>query len=159
MMPTGRSYLLRETAISMGINAVLSAVFVFLIFRGKTKIGLWGAGGLAFDFVPQTFMVALMAALVPTLLTRKAARKGSVPAGPAFAARLPGNAFVRALLVAVTVTAVGVPLAILVVDVSSPGGLLFSAVLVAKVIYGTSLACIVTPVAIRAALADGVGIA
>jgi len=56
MMPTGRSYLLRETAISMGINAVLSAVFVFLIFRGKTKIGLWGAGGLAFNFVPQTFM-------------------------------------------------------------------------------------------------------
>ena len=72
-MPPGT--LVRETAISMAINGVLSAVFYFAFFHGLAKVPVWGVGNYAFDFVPQSFMVALMGTLVPGLLTLKARAK------------------------------------------------------------------------------------
>ena len=59
-------YILVETAISVAINAAISACFAFLVFGGRTGIALWGSGGLALDFAPQTFMIAMMSVVVPT---------------------------------------------------------------------------------------------
>jgi hypothetical protein len=66
----------RETALSAA-NAVLSLVF-FLAMFGPSRPVAWAA--LAFDGLPQSFMVALMASLVPGLLvgTRLGVRCGPI---------------------------------------------------------------------------------
>lgn len=147
-------YILVETAISIAVNAAISAGFAWLVFGGRAGIGLWGADGLALDFVPQTFMISLMSVLVPTVLTRRRVRSGALPHGESFF-RLPRNLFVRALLVAALATALlgGAAAALLALLWSGPMG--FAAGLPLKVAYGALIALLVTPPALRAALADG----
>lgn len=150
-----RLYLVRETAISMLINAALSALFVFLVFGGRDRVGLWGSGGLAVDFLPQTFIIAFMATFVPSALTRRALRKGTVPSTNCSASRLPRNLLVRSLAIAALVSLIAVPAMILVVATEWGGSMRFSMLLPLKIAYGAGIACMVTCYAIRAALSEG----
>jgi hypothetical protein len=140
----------------MLINAALSALFVFLIFGGRDRIPLWGMGGLAFDFLPQTFIIAFMATLVPSVLTRQALHSGKVAAVEGHAPKLPRNLFLRALLIPVLVSIVAMPLAILALASISPWPLPFAAVLPMKILYGAAVACVVTSCALRAVLCESV---
>lgn len=72
------SYIARETAVSAVINGAISAGFYFAMFGQAAEIAVWGAGGLAIDFLPQSFAVAFFASLVPTLLARRAIARGTV---------------------------------------------------------------------------------
>ena len=56
--------LLRETAISIVISAVISALAFVLVFGHDQAVDL---GAYGFDFFPQGFMIALMSSLVPSL--------------------------------------------------------------------------------------------
>ena len=147
-------YILVETAISMVINAAISACFAWLVFGGRADIALWGAGGLAFDFVPQTFMIAMMSVVVPTMLTRRRIGAGAVRPRRGPPSRLPSNLFVRALLVALVATVAlgGVATAALAATWSGPVG--FTAALPLKIAYGAAVALVVTPFALKAALGD-----
>jgi hypothetical protein len=147
-------YILVETAISMAINAAISAGFALLVFGGRAEIGLWGPGGLAFDFAPQTFMIAGMSVLVPTTLTRRRIRTGLLPPGNGPPSRFPRNLLARALLVALAATIAlgGAAVAILAATWSGPAA--FAAVLPLKIIYGAGVALVVTPLALKAALLD-----
>ena len=62
---------LRETAISMAINAGLSLAFFLVAFGLAAPIAM---ASFAFDFLPQAFMISLMGSLVPGLLVRKGSR-------------------------------------------------------------------------------------
>jgi len=147
-------YIFVETLISIAINAAISAGFAFFTFGGRTEIGLWGPSGLALDFVPQTFMIALMSVLVPTALTRRRVAAGAIrpPAGPP--SRLPRNLAIRALLAAAIATLLlgGTATALLAALWSAPLG--FATVLPLKILYGALVALLVTPPALRAALFD-----
>jgi hypothetical protein len=147
-------YIVIETLISMAINAAMSAAFAFLVFGGSAEIDLWGAGGLALDFAPQTFMIALMSALVPTALTRRRVRAGTLSRGSGQLSRLPRNLLIRALVAASVATVLLGGVAIAVLAATWSGALSFAAVLPLKIIYGAAVALLVTPLALRAALSD-----
>jgi hypothetical protein len=64
--------IVREAAISVVINGVLSLAFFLAVFGAQPRLLHWtGSDGLALDFVPQSLAVALMSALVPSLIARR----------------------------------------------------------------------------------------
>lgn len=149
-----RRYIVIETLISMAINAAFSAGFAFLMFGGRAEIGLWGPAGLALDFAPQTFVIAMMSVLVPTVLTRRRVRSGALAPGNGAPSRLPDNLLLRAALVALAATIVLGGAATALLAATWTGPLTFSAALLLKIIYGALVALAVTPPALRAALRD-----
>ena len=70
--------IVREAAISAGINAAISAGFFFAFFGLGARVPVWGLGSFAFDFMPQSFAVCFFASFVPSLLATKAAARGRV---------------------------------------------------------------------------------
>jgi hypothetical protein len=150
-----RRHLVRETLVSILINAVLSALFVWLVFGGRPQVELWDVGRLALDFIPQTFVITLMATLVPSAITRKRLRDGKLTRSGERVRQLPRNLFLRGLLFAVVVTPIAVGLSILALSATWNGPMAFVPVLVLKVLYGGVLALLVTSFTVRAALADG----
>lgn len=148
-------YIRTETTISAVLNAVIGAAFVFLMFGGMQTIGLWGANGLAIDLLPTVFMITLMTTVGLTLITRARVRAGKVPKRSGRSS-LSNNVFARALVLAAGSTIAFVPASVLGLALiwAVSGDWLFIAVLVFKVMYSALLGVIVTPIILRAALAD-----
>lgn len=68
---TGTVSIRREAAISVGINGALSLAFFLAVFGTQPRLLAWATPDrLALDFVPQSIAVALMSALVPSLIAR-----------------------------------------------------------------------------------------
>jgi hypothetical protein len=131
--------ILRETAISVVINAVLSLAFFLVVFGMKEPVTL---GALAPDFLPQSFMVVLMGALVPSMLLR---RSIGGPAGPIIRRSL-------ALAFAAAVLGGGGGFALCQIEPSKVLPALWA--LPIKTSYGAILAAIFTPIAIGALLKE-----
>lgn len=152
MMPSA-AYVRSEVRISVLINAAISLLFFLLVFRRTDPVPVWGLGKFAFDFIPQSLMIALMSAVVPGLLAIRRRRAGRVERIEA-PSRLPQRLLPRALLVAVLAVAVGagsVALVLLAMGIESIG---WTPALVTKVLYGAALAAIITPPTLRAALRE-----
>lgn len=142
-----RRYFAVEMGIAAVINAVLSAAFVILAFGGRSRIPVFGWGGLAADAAPQSFMIALMSCLIPTLLARRRVAAGTVaPLAPAF--RLPRRIATRVVVVALSTAAVAL---VAQSALLSPFGLWwpFANVLAFKCIYGAVLGAAVAALSIR----------
>lgn len=149
-----RRYIVTETLISMVVNAAFSAAFALLVFGGRSDIDLWGPSGLALDFAPQTFTIALMSVLVPSALVRRRIRSGTLPPATGEPSRLPRNLLARALLMALLATVSLGGAATVLLAAFWPGPLAFASVLPLKIAYGALVALAVTPLALRAALPD-----
>ncbi len=66
----------RERLVSIGIKGVLRLVIFLAVFGiGKPALTFSAPDGFAFDFLPQGAIIALMATLVPALITRRTLRK------------------------------------------------------------------------------------
>jgi hypothetical protein len=154
MAPALRAYVVKETAISIVINALLSALFVGLMFGGRSQVPHWGAGNLAFDFVPQTFMISLMSVLVPSAIARKRRRAGAVMGCAPVLAFLPRNLPLRALLAALAGLALFASIGTLLLGALAPDPLPISVVWPMKILYGALVAAIVTPLALCVALGE-----
>ncbi len=130
------SVILRETAISMAINAILSIVFFLAVFGLSAPVS---AHALGPDFLPQAFMVALMGSLVPGLLTARRSGTAKVPVVR------------RAIMLAVAGLVVAGGGAWLICSMADR---VFDPVqaVVGKAIFGALLAAIVTPIAVRETL-------
>jgi hypothetical protein len=135
-MTRGRT-ILRETAISIGINAVLSIVFFVGVFGLSVPVGIAALGR---DFLPQSFMVTLMGCLVPALLVR---RGSGLPVRPVI---------VRAVLLALAATAIAGAGAWQFCLARAPMTIDAGVALAIKALFGAALAGLVTPVAVAAAL-------
>lgn len=135
--------LVRETAISVLINCVMTAAFYFLVFHGVEPVPIWGLGNFAFDFAPQTFMIALMGTLVPGLIAAHAMK----PDGPT-RTQIARRAFLFALIA----VAVGILASSALLWVSGLDLMPFRAGMIIKLVYGASLAAIVTPTFLRSQL-------
>jgi hypothetical protein len=150
-----RRYIALETMISVVINVGFSALFFFLVFGRTEQIALWGPGGFAFDYLPQTFMITLMSVIVPTLLTRKRVAEGKVARREsAFGARMPKNVVLRALLLAALASAVLGAVAVLITGSLWSGQPAHSDLRLLKLAYGAVVAAIMTPIGLIAALSD-----
>lgn len=128
---------LRETAISMAINAGLSLAFFLVAFGLAAPIAM---ASFAFDFLPQAFMISLMGSLVPGLLVRKGSR---VPIATVVR---------RAVLLAIAGLILGGGGALALCLLSGVPTIDPQTGLVIKIIFGASFAAAVTPIAVCAIL-------
>lgn len=144
-------YLIVETAISVAINTVISIGFVYLAFGGQAQVA---TAALIPDAVPQSFMIALMSTVVPTMLTRRRRRAGLIEGHDNVVPDLLRSLPVRALLFAVITAVAGFAASALLIGTLAPPQLPFAAVLTGKAVYGALLAAVVTPFALTLALAD-----
>ncbi|WP_277983284.1 hypothetical protein [Sphingomonas faeni] len=142
MTSAQRRYLATEAAIGATISAVLSIGFVLLMFGHLNRVAIAGTSGLIVDAVPQGAAIALMATLVPTLLTRRRLALGKVcpvpQAGPGRVSHLP----VRALAMAATGAAITTALTAMLL-VAGIADLPLAAVLAGKTIWGLLLGGVV----------------
>ncbi len=148
-MKSRSSYIRTETIISICINTVLSLGFVFFVFHGQARIPVLGAHGIVSDLVPQTFMVTLMGCLIPGLLTRKRLLAGDLAWLDHGLEIGVGQVVVTAFIAAIVVTVVIVGICWTLLPHVIAGGLSFGHLVIAKVIFGASLAAFMTPWAIR----------
>ncbi|MEA3542214.1 MAG: hypothetical protein U9R77_08855 [Pseudomonadota bacterium] len=146
------AYVRRETRISMAINATLALLIFLAVFGLHRPVESWGVGGWVFDFLPQSFMIALMSVLIPGLLARQKLKKGALDPVP-HGSILPGNLLARALVLAGASAGIGTALVAGLVWLTGIETINPIPALLFKVIYGAILALIVTPPALRAALA------
>ena len=150
-----RRYIAVETAVSVVINVLISALFMFAVFGRTPLIELWGTHGLAVDFIPQSFMISAMSVLVPTLIARKRIREGALstrlsatPSRPF--AHLAVRVVVLAALLTVILGAAGV--ALLSAVWTGPVG--FWQAFPYKLAYGATVALIATPIGLSMALSE-----
>ena len=152
MHPLRLKYLAVETAISMVINSLLSLAFAWLIFHGHDHVAISGPGGLVRDAGPQTFMIALMGTLVPSMITRQRIRAGHLDAWlqrHSGASQGRGSTiFLRALIIAVAAMVLGLAINQNTLPLLFPVGLAYERVLLFKTVYGLLVALLVTPLAI-----------
>ena len=149
-----RRTLTTEAAISIIPNALVSALFVWLLFRGVQRIGLWGMEGVAFDLVPTTFMLTLMTTIGLTTIVRRrvGAGKAKHAAGNT---RLPRNPVLRGIALGlIMLLLLFVPASVMVLSVVWTGDWSFNAMLLFKIFYGIVVGLIATPLVVLAALRD-----
>jgi hypothetical protein len=151
MTPAQRRYVVVETAISMLINAPISVAFVYLVFGSSPRIA---TAALIPDAVPQSFMIALMSTIVPTLLTRNRLRAGVIARSDGQNPELLRTLPVRALVIAVVATIIGLAIHAILLGNYAPHELSFGTALIFKACYGAILAAIVTPITLYFALAE-----
>lgn len=154
-MGTGnRNYILAETAISVVINMVLSGLFCWVVFHGRTTVVAAGPSGYLIDTVPQTLMITLMSMLVPGLLTRQRIRTGRIAPLPTPPRALPRRLLLRSALVAVASAALAAGVVLGLDKVVAVPNLSLSSLMAVKLFYGAVAAAVVTPFGLRAALSE-----
>ena len=142
------SYLARETLVSAAINAVISVGFFLLAFDALQRITVWGLGNFAFDFLPQSFAIGLMATLVPGLLARRALAKGKL-GGLHAAAPTAGPVVRRSLINAVLALVVGGGLWTALLWASGAQEIGWVPAFATKVLYGGALGGLVTALSLH----------
>ena len=153
--PIHSRYIRNETLVGCVFNGMLSVVFAFIVFHGVASIPLRGPQGMAVDLIPTVFMITLVGNLIVTVLTRKRVAAGQVPSlAPTSRQRLPRNALLRMLLLAVLFTAVLVPLSILALWALRIASLPFWPFVGFKVVYGAAVGALSAGIVVRAALRD-----
>lgn len=146
-MNAAARHIAREAAVSAAINGVLSLAFFHLAFGGLSAVTVWGAGGYALDFLPQSLAVGFMSALVPGLLFRQALAKGRV--AYASVVPVPGVVVLRAVVWAVAALVAGSALAFATLWAAEVDTIDGSAALVVKMFYGAALGAFVTFASLR----------
>lgn len=152
-MIAAEAYIRRETTVGVVISLAITLLFFLIVFGFSGPVEIWGAGEFVFDFLPQAFMIALMATLIPGLVTERKIRQGELQM-IAERSILPKSLPFRAVLIAITAAAVSVALFSGVFLVSGVTGLGWLTALAIKLIFGGALAAIVTPLGLKAALSS-----
>lgn len=152
-MTSTQRILATEAAISIVPNALVSALFVWLIFRGADAIPLWGMQGVAFDLLPTTFMLTLMTTIAMTLIVRARRRKG-LPAAAPGALYLPDNIVLRGLTLALLLCFAFVPATVMVLHLVWSGDWSYDRMMGFKIAYGIAVGLVATPLVVLAALRD-----
>lgn len=152
MTDAQRRYVRTEMIVAAIINAVLSIVFLLIMFGGQQTIAVGGRGGLVVDAVPQTLMIVLMSVLVPTLLTRRRLAAGRI-APLTGTPRWPRNVLLRGMLAATVAAAIAWILHAALMPLTGANWA-FQTALSFKTAYGAILGATVARFAITAALTD-----
>ncbi|GAB3113879.1 hypothetical protein G8770_14625 [Aestuariicella hydrocarbonica] len=154
MTPTQIQYLVQHTLISVIISCAIGVFFVWLVFGQQDAISLWGTKGLGIDFLPQSFMIAFMGVLMPSLITRKNLQANKIEPLETRTIKLPKNVIVRALTLAFCAMFIGSSIATLVLSFFLNGPISLTATVILKTIYSALVAIAVTPLALMATLQE-----
>lgn len=146
------TYRRRETLVSAVINMTFSALFYALIFGLAAALPVRGTGAFAFDFLPQSAAIGLMASLIPGLLMRRAVVRGAFATIPA-AHKQPRIAIIAGISIAGAV-GFGAVLAGLF-WLAAPDQIGRSAAIAIKLVYGAALGATVTYVSLSATRSAG----
>ncbi|WP_321396787.1 hypothetical protein [Emcibacter sp.] len=140
---TKAKYIRREIIASAIINSLFSAGFFLGIFGGHDQVTVWGVGNYAFDFLPQSFAIGLMASLVPGLLTHKAVGAGKISD---FSGTRPTVSLIvqHAIRYAVIASLLGSGLCALMLWISGLELIAYHAAFMLKILYGVLLGALVT---------------
>lgn len=163
LAPEHRRNVQTETLISVVINTAISGGFAWGLFHGVDSIPLWGSQGIVVDLVPTVFMITLVLTIALTLITRRRLRNGKLPlptwnrAELGVVGRLPAHIALRAPLLALCMTLVLVPISALLLHLAGIQSMAFMTFFLFKLAYGAAFAVLVTPLILRRALADRVG--
>ncbi len=145
-------YIAVETLIGAAINLAIGLIAGLIAAGGRASEPLLGGGGMLVDMVPETFMVAFMSVLIPTLLTRNRRRKGRVRAmAGGGRSRHP---LLRAAAAGLAATIVAMPILYLLLGAMPRAEWATGPVLLFKAVYAVLLSLAVTPPALRAALRE-----
>jgi hypothetical protein len=147
-------FTLTQTLISIGFNTVLGMGISGLININKPLIPFWGAGGVAFDFIPQIFMSSLATVIALSLVTRQALKSGGLPLEAGFGRsflRGPKSIPLRVAFFALLFTLVLTPVAAGGMAVAYPHDLTFPVFLGVKFVTAVCLSLIISPVIVKAA--------
>jgi hypothetical protein len=125
--------IVRETVISMVINSMISVGVFLLLFGIDRPVS---PTALGWDFLPQSFMIALMGTMVPAVLLRK--RLGTSL----------GRILLCSLTIAIAATVIFGGLAAALMHRLFAGSIAADQALLLKLGYGAALAAIVTPTAL-----------
>ena len=97
-----RDYVRREVIICIIANVTISFAIALAVLHGAPAMPVWAMGGVAFGFVPQTFLIGFMITLIVSMIARSKLRSGKVPPMTSFYPELIGKVptipVVRALL-------------------------------------------------------------
>jgi hypothetical protein len=148
-------YLAGETSVSIVINVVISAIFMFAVFGRTPLLVLWGPHGLALDFLPQTFMISAMSILVPTLITRRRIGRGAIARRPPPPPRILRPLALRIVLLAALLTITLGGIAVVILSAWWTGPIRFWQAFPMKLLYGALVALIATPIGVSIALSEG----
>lgn len=154
---TQKIVVVRETIVSMAINAVMTGLATWLLFRGSEIVPYVSSAGPAIrdDLVITGFIVGLMSTLPATLMVRKALAKQAVgpllPPRPRF---LPAGLVKRLAVVAGTSALILFVLQAVLVPVLDIDGVFFAVYLPFKMVLAFVLAGFLTPVVVLRALGD-----
>lgn len=158
--PRLRQYLLKETIISIFVNACINFVLAFLMFRSQDAIMFWGKGGLFLDLSATITFMTIGMALAFTPMHRGRVMKGTAPATPwhrkehpAFRF-LPDPFFYRALVFTFLALIILLPASTGLLVVLKDFPISFKWLLTFKTFYGGMVGLILTPIIILCALAD-----
>jgi hypothetical protein len=146
-------HMLRQSVVSAIMTMMMNSLMTFVLLYNGSAIPTWGTSGAVFDLLPTTFMSILMSTVMPGLLTEKAVRAGELRALPLKGRAVPGNVFVRALILALMGTIVFGWLFAMAFFMLGIGSISFVALLGLKAAYGALLGWFAAPVAVRQALA------
>jgi hypothetical protein len=136
------------------INGALSGGIALLMFHSLDAVELWGTPSLGMDLLPQTFIVALVSVIFPTLATRKQLQTRELEQLLPGARHAPGNLALRAPLLALLATAALAAPTLAVLSLLVAGPVRLPVVIVLKVVYGAAVSALVTRSSVRIALTD-----
>ena len=153
---TASQYLVVETVMSGLVNGILNLAAGYALFYRSSVVPATGPRSLLRDSIGETFLVAGLSFLVPSLIARHRRRAGTLPVPPNHRQdRRPspaGNLYVRAVIIGLLFTCVLVPCNALLLPRVFPVGVTFHNVLLFKTLYGIVLGSIATLLALRKAL-------
>lgn len=146
-----KNYIFKETLISSVANGIFSFIFAFIVFHNMDLIS---SHDVLIDVFPQSLFVTFFAVFVPTLLTRNRLKKEVIESLPYHQNRWPGNAFIRAVLLGISVAIVATLSHFLLFQVITVDSLSFNNLVTYKVVYGMLLGVLITPWALQLALSE-----
>lgn len=145
-----------QAGIGLLVNGALSLAFALAAARGRPVLPLWGARGMAVDFLPQFFMVGFATTLAVTLVTRAGLRAGRLGRWPEPAPRwLPRAALGRAVVLGTCAAIFLTPLAVGALVAMGLTALAAPAFVAMKVAVGAPLGALVAARVARWAMAEG----
>lgn len=147
-------YTVKESLIGSAICAVMSLLFVFLVFGQLDDIPTYGKAGLLIDALPQGLTIGFIAAFYTSYITRLRLNNGQIHGKVGRKSKLPLQPTLRALFLALYSTAASIVFfAVLFISMAIET-MSFSQVLILKTSWGALLGAIVSYVAVHKALID-----
>jgi hypothetical protein len=160
MSPAHKRFLLLEEAVgSIIVNLIINGVIAFLMFRGVSRVPLWGSQSIAGDTVGTTLLLPLFTTLIVTPLARRNVRSGRFEAlewardVPSALQWLPAGTFARGVALGLLCMVIVAPLsvgALGALGVTEQG---FWGFVVFKAVFAAALGAPVTPLIALLAIA------